>query len=84
MENKQLTEEEVVKLQQLQQKNNALIQELGQISLAKISLKNRTLGAKEYLKGLNEERDVLAKELQDKYGEGSFDLQTKQFIPKQD
>lgn len=83
MVKKQLTEVEVEKLQQLQQKTNAVIQELGQISLTKLNLKARYKAAQEYLETVNQERDVLAKELQDKYGEGSFDLNTKEFIPTQ-
>jgi hypothetical protein len=39
MANKKLTEEEIKQIEEIQQKNGVLIQELGQISLMKINLK---------------------------------------------
>ena len=41
MANTKLSKEELAKLQELQQKNAALIQELGQISLSEINLEQR-------------------------------------------
>ena len=41
MANQKLTQEELDKLQEIQQKNAALIQELGQIKLGEINLQKR-------------------------------------------
>ena len=81
MANQKLTQEELDKLQEIQQKNAALIQELGQIKLGEINLQKREENAEEYLSNLRKEEGDLAKELEDKYGQGSIDLEKGEFIP---
>ena len=76
-----LTEEEVKSLQELQQKNGALINELGSIELANISLEERRENAEKFLFELREEEKELASSLEEKYGVGSIDLQNGEFIP---
>lgn len=81
MENKKLTREELEKLQEIQQKNNALISELGQIGLAELNIAARQKNAEAYLEELRKDEQAFAKELEDKYGQGSIDLQKGEFIP---
>ena len=76
-----LTEEEVKSLQELQQKNAALVNELGSIELANIGLEERRENAEKFLFELREEEKELAKSLEEKYGVGSIDLNEGEFIP---
>ena len=79
MANTKLSKEELAKLQELQQKNAALIQELGQISLAEINLEQRKESAEQFLEELRtSEQDVVKEEA---YGVGSIDLKEGEFIP---
>ena len=81
MANQKLTQEELDKLQELRNKNNALVQELGTISLAEINLDDRKAKAEEFLAELRESEKGLVQELEDKYGIGSIDLKEGEFIP---
>jgi len=81
MENKKLTQEELEKIQELQQKNQALISELGQIELVRLSVEQRRKNAEAFLETLRKEEEDLAKGLSDTYGAGSIDLQSGEFVP---
>lgn len=81
MANQKLTQKELDQLQELSKKNNALVQELGTISLAEINLDERKGKAEEFLAEVRQEEIDLVKELEDKYGVGSIDLQAGEFIP---
>ena len=81
MENQKLTEDELQKIGELQQKNNAVVSELGQIELIKMNVEARRQAAEKYLTDLREEEEGLGKELSDKYGSGSINLETGEFVP---
>lgn len=81
METAKLSTEELGKLQGIQQKNAALINELGQISLSKINIKSREENAEKFLQELREEEQVIAKGLEEKYGIGTINLDKGEFIP---
>lgn len=81
MANKKLKKEEVEKLQELQQKNNSLVVELGNIELNNIALEERRENAEKFLLELRESEKDLAKELEDSYGTGTIDLVKGEFIP---
>lgn len=81
MENKKLTTEEIQRITELQQKNNALATELGQIELIKLNLQSRREAAEKFLEELRSEEQELGKELTDKYGSGSINLETGEFVP---
>jgi hypothetical protein len=83
MANQKLTREELEKLQEIQQKNGALVQELGQIGLVQINIEKRQENAEQYLDNLRQEESAFAKELEEKYGTGSIDLEKGEFIPAQ-
>ena len=81
MENQKLTEDELQKIGELQQKNNAVVSELGQIELIKMNVEARRQAAEKYLAELREEEEGLGKDLSDKYGSGSINLETGEFVP---
>lgn len=81
MANQKLTQEELDKLQELQQKNSVLINELGTISLAEINIAKRKEAAENFLVELREAENDLVKSLEETYGAGSIDLQKGEFIP---
>jgi|TARA_R100001509_G_scaffold115458_1_gene70492 hypothetical protein len=81
MANQKLTQKELDKLQELQNKNAALVQELGTITLTEINLNERREKAEDFLVELKQSEVDLVKELEDKYGVGSIDLQAGEFIP---
>ena len=74
MENKKLTTEEIQRITELQQKNNTLVTELGQVELIKLNLQLRKESAEKFFEELRSEEQELAKELTDKYGSGSISL----------
>lgn len=82
MSNQKLTQEEVNKLQELQQLKNALIQELGEIGLAQINLDARQDNAENFLENLRKEENAFYKQLEDTYGTGTIDLKAFEFVPK--
>ena len=88
MEKKVFTPEEIEKIKELQDRYNTLGVQLVQLKLAQ---KN----AKEYLDSLNDQEQIieqqvfdtnqeekdLALQLDEKYGEGSLDLESGEFTP---
>lgn len=81
MANQKLAQKELDKLQELQQKNAALVQELGSISLNEIQLVERKASAETFLGELRQSETDMVKELEEKYGIGSIDLKEGEFIP---
>lgn len=84
MATKKLTREELEKIYEIRTKNQNLVQELGQIGLAQINLDKRQEAAEDFLQTLREEERAFAKELEDKYGEGTIDVEKGEFTPKAD
>lgn len=81
MENQKLTQEELQTIAELQQKNNAVVSELGQIELTRMAVEARRANAEAYLAELRKEEEEFGKELSDKYGAGSIDLESGEFVP---
>jgi len=81
MENTKLTVEEVEKLQDIQQKNTAVATELGSLEITKLQIEARREEVLRYFTELKQEETTLGKELSDKYGNGSIDLEKGEFIP---
>lgn len=81
MENKKLTQEELSQIETIKQKSQAIVQELGQIELLKLNLKDRKDNAFAYLQELKQEEVDLAKALEESYGKGTIDLEKGEFIP---
>jgi len=84
MANKKLTQEELQTIAELQQKNNAVVSELGQIELTRMAVESRRANAETYLADLRKEEDEFGKTLSDKYGIGSIDLDSGEFVPAEE
>lgn len=80
MENKKLTAEEISKIEDLQNKFGNLTQTIGNIELQIIDLNLIKENLKTEFVKLKTEENVLAKELEDKYGNGRISLETGEFI----
>ena len=81
MASKKLTKGELSQIDDVQKRMQAVKTELGQLALAEIDLKERKSNVESYL---NETKDLeakLVKDLEDKYGRGSINLQEGKFIP---
>lgn len=76
-----LTLEEISKVKEFQQKNQELINILGQIDLQKINLDLTRDKIKQDVVAANEEQNSFAIEIQSKYGEGQIDIEKGVFIP---
>ena len=81
MENTKLTQEEVQSLQELQQQRQAVALEFGTLELTQIELDNRREELENFYSELKNKEQQLGKELSDKYGNGSIDLENGEFIP---
>jgi hypothetical protein len=81
MENTKLTVEEIEKLQEIQQKNAAVATELGNLEITKLQIDARREDIIKYFNELKEEEQTFGKELSEKYGNGTIDLEKGEFIP---
>ena len=81
METKKLQQEELQQLISLQQKNQDIIMEFGQIEVLKLEIQDRVQIAKQYLAQVREQEKTLVQSLQSVYGEGTIDLDKGEFIP---
>lgn len=79
--NKKLTEDELSQIDNISKSRNNLVTELGQIKLMEINLERRHDAAEAFMDKLNTEENELAKYLEAKYGNGSVDIKTGEFIP---
>ena len=82
MENKTLTEEEIKTIKDLQSTRDGIIIELGNIEAYFAEVKARKEELYLELKSLKGKDLEVGKELSDKYGNGSIDLEKGEFIPQ--
>jgi|TARA_B110000858_G_C17691489_1_gene421435 hypothetical protein len=68
-------------LKQIQSAGSDLLKELGQIKLTELSIEKRIENAKNYQEQLKSKESLIGKQLQEKYGRGTVDLETGTFIP---
>ncbi len=78
---KKFTEEELKSLTDLQAKSQNVTLQFGQLYLSKIKVEEQETALKQYAKSLEEEEAKLAKDLSDKYGKGSINIETGEFTP---
>ena len=78
---KKFTSEELKRIQDHQDKLNRIQVQFGQLAMTKIRLENQENYLKEQLTLLNKEEANIAKDLTDKYGKGSLDIETGKFTP---
>ena len=81
MENQKLTQEELTTLQELKQNGQAIIEEFGQIEIAKISIAQRKTKAEEFLADLQKQEQEFIQQITTKYGVGSINPNTGEFTP---
>lgn len=83
METKQLSQEVIDQIKSIQQRNQAIETEFGQIELVKLAVKQRRLNAEQYLVELREEEKTLGEFLEKEYGTGTIDIEKGIFSPTQ-
>ena len=81
MEKKVLTEDEVSSLKDLKKQYRDLTEATGVIEMQIINLEIKKEQIKEKLKSLQQEEIKLAKELEEKYGNGEISLESGEFLP---
>ena len=81
MTKKVLTEEEVKKVKDFQQKLVSLTSQLGENEVRMMELKSQKNVLNEYFLNIRKEEQTLAGELEKKYGKGSISLETGEFLP---
>jgi hypothetical protein len=83
MTNKKLTRKEIDSLKEIQQKNNAIVAEFGNFRIARLQLDARETELVKFFNDLKEEETTLGKTLSDKYGSGSINIESGEFIPSE-
>jgi translation initiation factor 2 alpha subunit (eIF-2alpha) len=81
MENKVLTQEEIQSLKTIQTNQSNLVQALGTVEYRIQLLELDKQALKSQLQKQVEDETKIAKELQEKYGDGNIDLEKGEFIP---
>ena len=84
MANQKLSKEELGQIEEIQKKIQAVKAELGNVGLAEIDLKTRKANIEQFLSETQEQESKLVKELEEKYGKGSINLEDGEFIPAEE
>lgn len=83
MEKKVLTEEEITELKSLKQQLKDLTGIVGETEIQIMNLQIRKDQIKSRLQSLQNEEYVLAKKLEEKYGNGTISIESGEFLPNQ-
>lgn len=83
MANQKMTSEELGMIRALQEGNQSVIRELGEIEVIKLNLDARRANALQTMENLKTQEADFGKELSEKYGDGTVDLGTGEFIPNE-
>lgn len=81
MASQKLTQEELQKINELQNQTQAIVNELGTIEVGRINLDTRYEAAEKALSDVKAAEQAFAKDMQEKYGDGSIDVTTGEFFP---
>jgi hypothetical protein len=81
MENIKMTEEEIQRIKDLQAKQAQAVNAFGVIELDFMKLESQKEQIKQAYIGLQKEEANIAKDLEDKYGQGTISLETGEFSP---
>lgn len=81
MEKQVLTQEEIQSLKNIQNNQSLLIEQLGTLEYRILILEKEKQKLKQTLQNQLETEDQIGKQLQQKYGDGSIDLEKGEFIP---
>mgnify|MGYP001210157122 FL=1 len=80
MSNKKLSEEELQQLRDFQGQDNQIIFALGQLTLRDVLREEQKESLIKDYKALMARQETLGRDLQEKYGEGSIDLEKGEFV----
>jgi hypothetical protein len=83
MATKKLTKKEIEALKEIQQKNTAIVNEFGSMEIAKMQIEARKAEIVKFYNELKEEEAELGKTLSEKYGVGSINIESGEFIPSE-
>jgi DNA-binding protein H-NS len=81
MEKKVLTQEEITQLKNVREKRIQLVESFGILELRTQEINLQKENLKDNFKQLIQEETDLGENLQQKYGDGSIDLEKGEFIP---
>jgi hypothetical protein len=81
MEKQVLTQEEIQSLKNIQSNQSLLIEQLGLLEYKVLILEKEKEKLKQTLQNQIEAEEQIGKQLQQKYGDGSIDLEKGEFIP---
>ena len=81
MEKQVLTQEEIQSLKDIQNNQALLIEQLGILEYRILVLEKEKQKLKQTLQNQLETEEQIGKQLQQKYGDGSIDLEKGEFIP---
>ena len=73
--------QDIDKIKKLQENLTSIGTQFGQIKIAKMKLEDQEIVLKKQLDLLTKEENSIAKAFTDKYGKGSLDVETGEFIP---
>jgi len=80
METIYLKKEEIDELKNIQEKENEIIFQIGQLEYQILNLQSQKNEIQNQLVEFNKKRNLIAQKLQDNYGEGSVNLESGEFI----
>ena len=80
METKVLTQEEITQLKAVQQERYSIVDKFGTIEIQFQELESTKQKLKLEYEKLKQKEDVLGKQLQSKYGDGTINLEKGEFI----
>jgi len=80
METKVLTQEEITQLKEVQQERFSMIDKFGAIEVQFQELESIKQKLKLEYEKLKQKEEVLGKQLQDKYGDGTINLEKGEFV----
>jgi len=78
---KKLSEKELSTLKDFQEKNQKIVNDLGNIELNIDMLKKQKESVLKEFEKLQDDQNSIGKELQEKYGTGNIDLEKGEFTP---
>lgn len=82
MENKKLETSEIEKVKELQQRSANISAEFGNLEILKLQMEARKSDLVTSYNSLKKEEADFGKELSDKYGDGTIDIEKGEFVPQ--
>ena len=80
MEKTVLTKEEIQQLSSLQEQQNDFVIQLGQVEYQKLLLNKQENSIKQQIENFEENQTKLAQQLEEKYGKGTVNLESGEFV----